>query len=158
MSFGVYLQRFENGESSQVRRQPVLAVLLRTTYRGPDKFGYYHVEFSDGGHVEFSASGLESNEPFDGCAFNIRNFGDDLLRFILEVARAGDMVVLPAMESSPLIFVHAEQKVHVPADMVENFHPIEVQSIEELRKILVDGFQAWWELRERSRSRSQNRE
>jgi hypothetical protein len=94
MSFDVFLQKFENGKPAEVRRQPVLEVLRSTDYRGPGEYGTYVVHLRDGTVVELSASGLESQKTFQGCAFWIRGFSHDLLDFMLQIARAGEMVML----------------------------------------------------------------
>jgi hypothetical protein len=118
-------------------------MLRTTTYTGPDEFGFYNIAFSDGEHVEFSASGLESQEKFKGCAFHIRGFGEALVKFILEIARAGDMVIFPAMEGNPLIMVLEEQRKNVPADLLEEFQSIVVSTPAELGAVLCGGFEGW---------------
>jgi hypothetical protein len=143
VSFDVFLQRFVDGESAEVDRRRVTEVLRAATHRGPDDFGLYIVAFSDGVEVEFSASGLESDEPFTGCAFYIHGFGGDLTKFMFDVARAGDLVLIPAMEGNPLILVSEEQKRNVPGDLVENLKPVVVRSAGELGAILTSGFNGW---------------
>ena len=143
MSFDLFLLRFDNGKSAEVNRLPVLEVLKATTYRGPDEYGFYVVAFPDGVHVEFSAGGLESQEKFDGCAFHIRGFGEGLLKFILDVARAGDMVIFPAMEGNPLILVSEQQKRNVPTDLLSKFQSVVVSTGDELGAVLRGGFEGW---------------
>ena len=143
MSFDVFLQRFERGHAAEVQRRPVHAVLRRTLHQGSDQFGFYIVSFADGTDVEFSASGLESGEPFTGCAFHIRAFGDGLMTFMLQVACAGDMVMMPAMEGNPLILVSEAQRAHLPAELVEAFRLVLVQSPAELTALLTGGFASW---------------
>ncbi len=115
MSFDVFLQRFAGGESAEVDRRPVREVLRSARHRGPDTFGFYVVAFPDGVEVEFSAKGLESKESFTGCAFHFRGFGDALMTFVFEVARAGDMVIIPAMEGNPLVLLSEEQQTRCPS-------------------------------------------
>ena len=93
--------------------------------------------------MQFSAKGLESSERFTGCTFHIRGFGDGLMRFILDIARAGDMVILPAMEGNPLILVSKEQINDVPVDVRENFRSIIVSDAGELDAVLAGGFEGW---------------
>jgi hypothetical protein len=126
-----------------VDRQPVREVLKATTHRGPDDFGFYLIAFPDGVEVEFSASGLVSEEPFTGCAFHVRGFGASLMKFIFDVARAGDMVIIPAMEGNPLVLVSEEQKKNVPADFQKSFQSIVVRSGAELGVVLSGGFEGW---------------
>ena len=143
MSFDVFLQRFENGDVAEAQREPVLAVLRKTSFRGPDEFGFYIIAFPDRVEVEFSAKGLELKDRFTGCAFFIRGFGKHLAEFIYQVARAGDMVIMPAMEGNPLIFVSDGQRPHVPADSLERSRPVVVKSPEELGALLTGGFDGW---------------
>lgn len=143
MSFDVFLQRFENGEVADVQREPVLDVVRKHTFRGPNEFGFYIIEFPDGVEVEFCAEGLELEERFTGCAFFIRGFGKHLADFIYQVARAGDMLIIPMMEGSPLVFVSENQRTHVSADFLERARPVVVKSPEELGALLTGGFDGW---------------
>jgi len=149
VSFDVFLQRFVARKSAGVDRERVLEVLRTATYRGPDEFGFYVVAFPDSGNVEFSASGLESKEPFEGCAFHIGGFGEHLIKFMFDVARAGDMVLIPVMEGSPLVLVTEDQKAAVPSELSESLQPVLVCSPSELGVLLTDGFAAWSSYRER---------
>jgi hypothetical protein len=148
MSFDVFLQRFEGGEAVQVDPRPVLAVLRGFTYRGPDEFGFYVVAFPDEVEVEFSAKGLESDGPLDGCAFHIQAFGDPLMNFILEIARAGDMVIVPAMDGNLLILVSEAQISEVPADLRHDSQAVVASSAAELGAVLSGGLAAWSAYRE----------
>jgi hypothetical protein len=143
MSFDVILQRFADGKAVEVDRRPVRDVLATADYRGPDDFGFYVVAFPDGVEVEFSARGLESEESFTGCAFHIRGIGDGLLKFMFDVARAGDMVIIPAMEGNPLVLVSELQRARVPADIRGSLQPILARSPEELGAVLTGGFEGW---------------
>jgi hypothetical protein len=154
VSFDVFLLRFANGESAQVERQSVRDVLKSAAYRGPDDFGFYVVEFPDGLEVEFSAKGLESRESFTGCAFHVRGFGDGLMKFMFDIARAGDMVIIPAMEGNPLVLVSEQQKQDVPADLQESFQSIVVGSAAELGAVLSGGFDGWSTYRDQVLGRS----
>ncbi|PWT86620.1 MAG: hypothetical protein C5B56_12145 [Proteobacteria bacterium] len=154
MSFDVFLQRFADGESAHVDRRPVREVLKSANYRGPDDFGVYVVAFPDGVEVEFSAKGLESGESFKGCAFHIRGFGDGLIKFMFDVARAGDMVIIPTMEDNPLVLVSEQQKKNVPVDLQESFQSIVVDSAGELGAVLSGGFEGWCAYRDQVLRRS----
>jgi hypothetical protein len=143
VSFDIFLQRFENGTSVAVPREPVREVLRQTSCNEPDESGFYAVTFPDGVEAEFSAKGLESNEPFTGCAFHIRGFSEGLMRFIFEIALAGDMVIMPAMEDNPLILLSKDQESHVPPEVLDRFRPVTVESPGELGAILTGGFEGW---------------
>jgi hypothetical protein len=143
MSFDVFLKRFADGESAQVDRQPVREVLLGAKHHGPDDYGFYVVSFPDGVEVEFSAEGLESRESFSECAFHIRGFSDYLMKFIFDIARAGDMAIIPVMEGNPFVLVSEQQKTTLPVDIQEEFQLIVVDSAGELGAVLSGGFEGW---------------
>ncbi|MCA9441346.1 MAG: hypothetical protein KC964_11100 [Candidatus Omnitrophica bacterium] len=155
MSFDIFLQHFVNGESAEADRRDVLDVLATVDYDGPDKYGSYHVAFPDGVVVEFDASGLESEESFTGCAFCRCGFGDDLVKFIFDVARAGDMVIMVPMEPAPMFLISEDQKAGVPPDLLENFQPILVRSPDEIADAIQLGFEQWAAYRERCLHRSE---
>lgn len=143
MSFDVFLQRFTGGEEAEVERAPVLAVLRTMEHDGPDEFGFYIVRFHDGIEVEFSASGLESTEPFTGCAFHIRGYGEALVSFMFGVACAGDMVIIPAIEDSVVGLLSEVQRAQLPAEMRDEFKPALLCSAHDLGRLLEGGYKAW---------------
>lgn len=149
MSFDVFLERFADGKPAEVDRRRVREVLKAATYRGPDEFGFYVVAFPDGVDVEFSARGLDSAESFTGCAFHIRGTGDDPIKFMFDVARAGDMVIIPAMEDTPLVLLSEAQEAGVPADVRESLRSILLRSPGELGAVLSGGFEGWSAYRDR---------
>ena len=61
--------------------------------------------------------------------------------FIFNVAKAGDMVLFPAMEGSLCILVDPSQKANLPHDL--NFIVVECASAEEIGKVFVGGCEAW---------------
>ena len=65
------------------------------------------------------------------------------MKFMFEIARAGDMVIFPAMEGNPLVLVSEEQKRNVPAALQEGFQSIVVGSPGELGAVLNGGFVGW---------------
>lgn len=149
MSFDVYLQKFARGESAEVSREQVLAILRTAKVTGPDDFGFYAVTFPDGQDVEFSAKGLEGSDKFTGCSFQIRGMSPHLFRFMLEIAKAGDMVMLPAMEDFIPILSHSEQRKELPEDLARNEpEPIVCGSPEELESLLSGGYAGWQKYRD----------
>jgi hypothetical protein len=153
LSFDIFLMHFENGDPHGTPRAPVLDVLNRRSYSGPDQFGFYIVDIPGAGTVEFSAKGLEGDKEFHGCAFHVRQFGPELAKFIFDVASTGAMVVMPMMEGSPLIFVDESMRKHVPHSMLESFTPVKVSSAEELESLLFGGFGGWSEYRDKVQRR-----
>ena len=149
MSFDVYLQRFDKGEPAEVSREPVLTVLRSAKFTGPDDLGFYVVEFPDGQDVEFSAEGLQGSGEFTGCAFHIRGISPHLVRFMFEVAKAGDMVLVATMEPFVPILSRPEQRQQVPAELAENDPaPVVCGSPEELHSLLSGGYESWQEYRD----------
>ncbi len=148
MSFDVFLQRFKGGKEVEVERAPVLAVLRRLDHTAIDEFGFSIVRFQDGVEVEFSASGLESAEPFTGCAFHIRDFGEPLVKFMFDVACAGNMVIIPAMEDAPVGLVSHEHQAELPPEIRDSFKPALLSSAQELEALLRGGFEAWSDYRD----------
>ena len=144
MSFDVFLQKFISGEPAEVRRESVRAVLMASSHSGPDEHGYFIVTFPDGVDVELSAKGLDGIGSFTGCAFYVRGLSPDLAAFIFEVAKAGDMVVLPAMEDSVPILSAPEQRNELPPDLqASEREPVLCRSASELEVLISGGYAAW---------------
>jgi hypothetical protein len=144
MSFDVFLQRFVGGKPVEVDRQPVSSVLQTTQFQGPDEFGFYLVQFSDGVHVEFSASGLDGSKDFGGCAFHIRGMSPALVRFIFDVAKAGDMMILATMDCCGPILVAPEQERELPREMLQALgDPVLCASSIDLENLLLCGYAGW---------------
>jgi hypothetical protein len=143
MSFDVFLQRFADGQPAQANREAVREVLNCANYSGPDEFGFYVISLPDGVEAEFSAKGLQSENSFTGCAFHIRGFSDALMQFMFDIARAGEMVIMPAMEGNPLVMVSEQHKQSIPADFWESLQPVVIDSPGELGAVLSGGFEGW---------------
>jgi hypothetical protein len=144
MSFDVFLLRFSGGEPAEVSRDQVHAVLRTRQFSGPNRFGYYTVTFPDGVEVELSAKGLDGTAEFTGCALHLRSSSPHLPEFILELAKAGDMVVLPATEGSLAILVSPQQKEHLPPDFATNAWELVVcHTSAELESLLFGGHASW---------------
>ncbi len=144
MSFDVFLQRFVGGEPAEVNRESVRAVLITSSHSGPDEYGYFIVKFPDGVDVEMSAKGLDGSGSFTGCAFHVRGLSSNLAAFIFEIAKTGDMVVLPAMEDFVPILSAPEQRNELPPDLQNSAPgPIWCRSASELEALLAGGYAAW---------------
>jgi len=127
----------------------VLAVLKNTKFTGPDKFGFYRVAFPDGSDVDFSAEGLQGLGDFSDCAIHIHGLSSHITSFIFEIARAGDMVILPAMDDFVPILLSPEQKKELPAELAENDpKPVLCGSSGELEALLSDGHTGWLKYRD----------
>jgi hypothetical protein len=149
MSFDVFLQKFEAGKPAEASRERVLTVLKTCKYDGPDGFGFYIVKFPDGLDVEFSAKGLEDPESFTDCAFHIRGMSAHLTRFIFEIAKAGEMVILPVMEPFVPILSLPVQMNALPTELAENEpKPVLCSSADELQTLLSGGYGEWKKYRD----------
>jgi len=143
VSFDVFLQRFERGRPVEATTVEILRVLDSTQHTGPDAYGFYKVQFPDGAEVEFSAKGLGFGDTFPGCAFHIRASSALLADFVLEVARAGGMTIMPAMGESLVLLPSEEALQDLPPDIVANFRPVILSNSAELLGILEKGCSAW---------------
>ncbi len=150
MSFDVFLQKFSAGKSARVNREAVLAVLRTTTSDRPDDFGFYVLEFPDGGHVEFSAQGLEGSGEFTGCAFHFHGgMSPDAVRFMFDIAKTGDMIILAATEPFTPILSLPEQRKELPAELADNTPtPVLCSSAAELESLLSGGYAGWQKYRD----------
>jgi hypothetical protein len=121
MSFDLYLIYLENGEPASAERRTVLDVFRRYSNVEADGAGFYDVSFDDGSHVQLMASGLESDEDLNICTFYLRSFTYPIMRFIYEVAVAGDMMVMNPQgqgteESPAALIVNEAQRARLWAD------------------------------------------
>jgi hypothetical protein len=149
MSFDIFLQKFSEGKPAEANREAVLAVLNKVAFTGPDKFGFHIVKFPDGVDVEFSAKELYSIGEFTGCAFNVREMSPHLIKFIFEIAKAGDMIILPSNGDS-LILSLPDQNQHLPQDLAENDPPpVVCESAAELEALLCGGYEQWRKYRDK---------
>lgn len=152
MSFDLFLQRFQEGESAPADRDAVKRVLRHRSQSNADTYGFYAIEFEDGSSVEFSAKGLQSDGEFSGCAFHLRSFSAAVITFVYQVAVAGDFVVInPQGDGSPesplSITVQASQSRHLPEGLGE---PQRAESAEALAKFLGAGIAGWEAYRDRA--------
>jgi hypothetical protein len=145
MSFDLYVIHLRDGEPAEANRQSVLDAFDRYGNVERHGDGFYDAFFDDGCHVQFSANGLETDEDFNICTFHLRNFAFPIMRFIYEVAVAGDMMVMNAqgngtVESPSTIIVHEGQRQHLWRDPgVVRL----VTSPVELAQALVGDVSAW---------------
>jgi hypothetical protein len=145
MSFDLYVIRLQDGEPAQADRRAVLDVFDRCAKVDRHGDGFYDAFFEDGSHVQFSADGLETDEAFNACVFHLRNFTLPIMRFIHEVAVAGDMTVINGQgqgtaASPSTLIVNEAQRRHLWRD------PGEVKlvlSAQELGQTLVGATGAW---------------
>jgi hypothetical protein len=147
MSFDVILHHFRDGKDSEpADRQAVLAAIRSYSDVTVDKYGQYDVPLRNGEHIILAASDLESDAVFKGCAFNLRGFSIQHCEFILDIARAGDMVMFNAQgndtpQNPVLILCATEQELHVPKGMYKN--AIVAENGLHLYSLLEGTFESW---------------
>ena len=144
MSFDLYVIHLKDGEPAEANRQSVLDAFDRYGNVERHGDGFYDAFFDDGSHVQFSANGLETDEDFNICTFHLRNFAFPIMRFIYEVAVAGDMMMNAqgngTVESPSTIIVNEGQRQHLWRDPgVVRL----VTSPVELAQALVGDVSAW---------------
>ena len=148
MSFDIFLQKFTDGRDAHADRDRVRRVLSSKDFNGPDQFGFYLVRFPDGTDVEFSAKGLDGEGDFAGCAFHIRGLSSNLIEFVWEIAKEGDMVILPAMQDFVPILSSPRQWEHLPSNLIDQLaDPVVCESSIELQCLLIKGHSGWREYR-----------
>ncbi len=118
----------------------VQAVLDKATTHGPDKFGCHVVRFQDGGGAEVFAKNLET-----GCMVAVRGITPGLLQFLIDLLKAGNWSMIPAMEDVVVIVSAVESVKGVPDGFPER---VVCDSADELGVLLSGGFSAWKKYRD----------
>ncbi len=154
MSFDLFLEHFEAGESAQAAKTRVLSTLRKIHPAPADQFGFYLIRFPGGSSIEFSAKGLEEEEDFSGCAFHLRGFSKEVFKFIFDIAKAGDMVIFNAQgrdsASSPLaILTNEKQRAEMPERVASQ--PVLCESADHLGALLGVDFLEWSDYRDQVR-------
>ena len=107
---------------------------------GPDEFGCYRVQLPDGGSAE-----VYGNDLVTGCMVSLRGLSPDLAGFLMDMLKAGNWVMLPAMEESMAITASPDRVTGVP----DGFPKIVVcNAVDELGALLSAGFGAWQRYRD----------
>jgi hypothetical protein len=146
MSFDVILVHFQDGESAPADRQAVLSAVRSYAGVTVNEAGGYDVPLRHGARIELWASDLESDGVFSSCAFHLHGMAVQHCEFILDIARAGDMVMFNAQgsdtpENPVLILSAAEQAFHVTKDMYKN--AIVAENGAHLLLLLEGTFESW---------------
>src|SRR5262249_55668300 len=89
----------------------VRQLLKRVAAQGPDEHGCYVVQFDDGGGAEVYADKLK-----DGCMVAIGGMTPALAGFLFDLLKAGNWVMLPAMEDNVAITTSPGSMKDVPDD------------------------------------------
>ena len=142
-TFSLYLERFVSGKPAEVDRAALKAV-LRTMRHKKTRLGRYQIRFPGDVDIDLEAAGFEGGSEFTGCSFHLTEVNWEILDFILSFARAGDMIVLPAVEDFIPILSRPEQKSHLPEGIRDNGpEPILCETAGELETALETGFSHW---------------
>jgi hypothetical protein len=120
--------------------QAVREVLKKAAAPRSDDFGCYVVEFDDGGGADVFGRDLSN-----GCMVAVRGITPKLMQFLIDLLKAGNWVMCPAMEETVTITCSPE----CVKDMPEDFPKVVIcNSADELGVLLTDGFQAWKKYRD----------
>ncbi len=119
----------------------VRGVLKGANAEKPDKFGCYVVELEDGGGAEVFGKDLAN-----GCMVALRGLTPGVVTFLLDLLRAGNWVMCPAMEDNIAITCTPDKMWGTPDDFPEI---VVCESAEELGVLLTDGFRAWKKYRDK---------
>jgi hypothetical protein len=129
-----------NEPLSDVELQAVQQVLKRANAQGPDDQGCYVVQLEDGGEAEVFGSDLANS-----CMVALQGMTDDLLRFLFDLLKAGNWVMLPAMEDPVAITTSPGILRGIPDDFPR---VVTCNSAAELGVLLSSGVHAWEEYRD----------
>jgi hypothetical protein len=126
---------------SDAEVKAVRQVLKQVEALGPDEYGCYVVELKDGGGAEVFADDLKT-----GCMVTLRGITPILIHFLFDLLKAGNWVMLPAMEDTVAITTSPGSMRGVPADFPRI---VPCNAADEVGVLLRDGVQAWQEYRDR---------
>ena len=113
----------------------VHAVLDKVAAQGPDEFGCYVAVLDDGCEINVYANDLDR-----GCMVTFRWLPASLFRFAVDLLKAGNWTMLPAIESTVAVVSSLESVKGIP----DGFPPIVIcDSPEELRILVTEGVDAW---------------
>lgn len=124
-----------NESLTPAEENAVRVVLKHANAKGPDDFGYYVVETDDGCGAEVCASNLR-----DSCMVSVRGLTPGLVRFLFDLLKAGNWVMVPAMEPNIAISCSPENLKGIPEDFPK---VLACTSADELGAQLSDGFKRW---------------
>jgi hypothetical protein len=122
-----------------VEERAVREVLKKVNAKWKDQ-GSCVIEFNDGGAAEIFAEVLTS-----GCMIALRGITPDVSQFLFEFLKAGNWVMLPAMEDAVAITASPGGVKNVPHDFPRL---VACDSASELTVLLSDGMETWQKYRD----------
>jgi hypothetical protein len=120
---------------SDMELNDVQQVFRRANAHSPDEFGCYVVQLEDGGSAEVFGSKLAT-----GCMVALRGMTGDLIQFLFDLLKAGNWVMLPAMEDNVAIISSSGFLRNVPDDFPR---VVVCNSAPELGVLLSNGVEEW---------------
>ncbi|QDT73652.1 hypothetical protein [Lacipirellula limnantheis] len=125
---------------TDAERAAVRELLKSAGAAKPDDFGSYAVEFKDGGSAEVFASELGSSEQCDGLMASVHGVTPELVKFLWDLCRAGNMSATPIMEDEVVVVVCEEQRARVQGRWPS---AVVIGSPDELSRLISGGVAAW---------------
>ena len=131
MSSPLVLVHFQDGEQIPVDTSVIMGVLA------PYKYNQEVLEVRDGGHIEISFSYADSEEHISSCHFALRinGFTPQVVECIFQMAKAGDMVLIPD-QFIDVMLIDPAQEDHLPEGI--NWKSRLCHSAEWLQEMLWD--------------------
>ena len=125
----------------------VSKLLANAKAKGPDQLGCWVVKFRDGGGAEVFLDNLDGSGTCEGCMVSISGITPNLVNFIYDLARVGNMVMTPVTEESVSVVTSAEQQKKIKARWPD---AVVVGSADGLLVLLDKGVGAWQKYRDRA--------
>jgi hypothetical protein len=118
-------------------------VLKRATPGGSDEYGCYVVRLPDGGVAEVHAEDISRS-----MLVALRGLTEGLLQFLMDLLKAGNWVMIPAMEDTMAVTCSPGSLMGLPEDFPK---VVVCNSTAELEGLLLKGFREFKKLLERIR-------
>jgi hypothetical protein len=132
MGFDVFVERFQNGEPAVVTDPRVWDLLREAWEAPPDHHDYSRVRRGAG---EADLYAVQVGEPIDSLMFSRQAGGAEIFDLIVDVARAGDMVIYAP--GFPPCVVSEEQRSQLPEELTDSMgQPTVVANGAELLAII----------------------
>lgn len=131
MGFDVFVARFQNGEPAVVTDPRVWELLHEAWEAPPDVHDFSRVR-RGAGNADLYA--VQEGEPIDSLMFSRPAGGAEIFDLIVDVARAGDMVIYAP--GIPTCLTAEKQGSDLPTDFDDFEDPVVVASGAELQAVI----------------------
>jgi hypothetical protein len=115
MGFGVFVQRFQHGQPAVVT-DPRVWGLMREAWEAPPDHHHYSRVRRGAGQADLYAA--QVGEPIISLMFSRPAGGAEIFDLIVDVARAGDMVIYAP--GIPPCVVSEEQRSQLPEELTDS--------------------------------------